>query len=350
MPKSHRPLHVILDKAEIRSSGIYRPFHFEPTQRLYLELLENKDKVKKELRDKEYIPPQEFIEQEEKKSKEVAPLPIEHSIKKESHQHHHRHHNHHRRHHEKPKHRHESKSPLKEILKNHERSSEKKGVPPSLAEIESGMKGDGRLHVSQYSSLGNTEELARKKILMRKLDIFRKNNSTIPTYTDLTDLSTLEQDNMIYERQSQIETSIDSYKKYLIVAFTGIEWFIGYMIGLDARGLADAQMKNMKPYNDLLVELSEKTYVSPDKRFPVEVRLLVAIMLNTIFFLFTKMITDNMSKVIGGFMQPQQHTTTKMKGPNSDDLADILGSAPSVSPVPNFSHGVLPETLRFRKN
>ena len=329
MPKGHIPIHVVLDKSE-KHDNMYRPYNFEPTPRLYLELLENKAKIRTDLRDKEYIPPQEFIEQEQKRSEvdtkqeekrsenkeehsqhkehrsehsqhkehrsehsqykehrsersqhkehrsersQHKEHRSEHSEHKEHHKHHHKEHG--KRHEEKEhhhKHYHKHDSRLKEILKtgSHEKSktsaTEKKLPPPSLAELQSGIKGDGRLHVSPYASTGSTEELARKKILIRKLELLRQRNPSIPIYTELTDLATLERDNMIYERQTHIETSIDSYKKYLIVAFTGIEWFIGYMIGLDARGLADSQMKNMKPYEDLLVELSEKTYVEPNRR------------------------------------------------------------------------------------
>jgi hypothetical protein len=75
-------------------------------------------------------------------------------------------------------------------------------------------------------------------------------------------------------------------------------------------------------------------------------------MLNTVFFILTKMVTESMAKTFGNFMPPpspsssQQNQrpppTTRMRGPNSDDLADILGQT---SPT---STGVLPETLRRR--
>jgi len=400
MPKNHIPILVVLDKSE-KHDNTYRPYNFGSTPRLYLELLENKGKVRPELRDKEYIPPPEFMEQEQKaqaKRSEVTkeeekhiPSVTKHEEgehrgskhhdaedrsrdhgegrhrdrhhKEHRHKHHHKEHkddeedkHHHKHHHRKHG---ERSSRIREILKtshkkgSHEKTETetKKVPPPSLAELESGMKGDGRFHVSQYASTGSTEELARKKILLRKLDLLRQRNSSIPTYTEISSLDTLERDTMIYERQTQIETSIDSYKKYLIVAFTGIEWFIGYMIGLDARGLADSQMKNMHPYEDLLVELSEKTYVEPDRRYPVELRLALAVMLNTVFFIMTKMITESMTKNFGNFMPPpspspqhQKPSQTRMRGPNSDDLSDILGQSPSPKPSP----GVLPETLRRR--
>ena len=57
------------------------------------------------------------------------------------------------------------------------------------------------------------------------------------------------------------------------------------------------------------------------------------------------MVTESMTRTFGNFMPPPspQKSSTRMRGPSSDDLADILGKS---SPSP--SSGVLPETLRRR--
>ena len=59
MVKKHKTFKVV--KVPLDYFPNSQPANFPPMPILYLELLENKDKVKKEFRNKDYIPPQERI-------------------------------------------------------------------------------------------------------------------------------------------------------------------------------------------------------------------------------------------------------------------------------------------------
>jgi hypothetical protein len=89
--------------------------------------------------------------------------------------------------------------------------------------------------------------------------------------------------------------------------------------------------------------LGEKSYVPDDKKWPVEIRLLLLILLNAIIFIFGKIIMKKTGASVFGMMKaqnptinnPAKQTKRKMKGPNID-----ISTIPDIENIqPNDANG-----------
>ena len=87
-------------------------------------------------------------------------------------------------------------------------------------------------------------------------------------------------------------------------------------------GFAQSQLVNMNKYDALLIELGEKHYIPSGSQWPVEVRLLGLIFMQTALFIISKQFLGGFGNM-GGFGLPTQSTTqkksTKMAGPPNID-------------------------------
>ncbi len=128
-----------------------------------------------------------------------------------------------------------------------------------------------------------------------------------------------------------LNSSVDTYKTYLIGGFMLVEFCLGSWMGLDMQGFAHQQIVDMNKYERLLIELGEKSYVDEESQWPVEIRLLGLIITNAAFFLAGKLITKktgtNILNMINS-MNTNPITATKkrkMRGPsiNVDDIPEI---------------------------
>ena len=133
-----------------------------------------------------------------------------------------------------------------------------------------------------------------------------------------------------------IESNVDKYKTYLIGGFMVVEYVMGRYLGFDMEGYSQSQISNMNSYDRLLIELGEKQYIPEDQQWPVEVRLIFLIIVNTCVFLCGKMIMQRTGADLMGMINnmnmankaPSRGTNAppppkrKMQGPNInfDDL------------------------------
>ena len=90
-------------------------------------------------------------------------------------------------------------------------------------------------------------------------------------------------------RTLSLDRSVDDYKKYLSYGFIGMEFVLGHVFKLDMSGFARQQMVSMSSYERLLIELGEKSYVPTGSKWPVEVRLIFLVVVNTAVFLVSRM-------------------------------------------------------------
>jgi len=207
-------------------------------------------------------------------------------------------------------------------------------LPPSLAELEkSGQITRKReaVDVADMSEV-DTEDLKREYLF--KFDILRKSfggaNSSIPEFTIHSDLQTIKKTYESTLRTLTLDRTVGQYKQYMTYGFGMIEFLFGSFFNFDMAGFSTQQQLNMSQYEYLLVELGEKSYVPTGSKYPVEVRLLFVVILNTAFFLVTKIVLRKTGVNIGMTQQPQQTSSQpqqkkKMKGPvvNVDDIPDM---------------------------
>jgi len=186
----------------------------------------------------------------------------------------------------------------------------------------------------QYQEYDEDQEEEEKRELLFKFDLLRKSYGTmaeIPEFTIHSDIRTMKRTYENILRRVTLDTNVDNYKTYLISAFMIIEFVLGFWLKFDMQGFTQQQILNMKSYERLLIELGEKSYVPGGSEWPVELRLLGLVLVNAVFFIVSKLIMkktgSNIISMINAmsfdpnYVRPKR----KMKGPNIeiDDIPDV---------------------------
>jgi hypothetical protein len=207
--------------------------------------------------------------------------------------------------------------------------------PPKLSELES--KGEYTRkkvigNVTNFSSNDqNSDNIKRELIFKFKLLKKSYTNADIPEFSIHSDLPTMERTYNDMLRHLSLDSSVDNYKKYLIGGFMLIEFIFGKFLSIDMQGFTQQQIISMSSYEKLLIELGDKSYVPEGSRWPVEVRLLFLILMNAAFFIISRMILRKTGANLMGMMNKMPTSSSnrappkkkkKMKGP-SIDLSDL---------------------------
>ncbi len=204
---------------------------------------------------------------------------------------------------------------------------EDKSNPPPLSDVMGDklidVKGKTVKVLSQYTTTTEKTEIEKKRELIYKFEILKRKykKSKVPDVTEATNLESMER---LYEgsiRTLSLDSTVETYKKYLIGGFMIFETLLG-MLGLPMSGFAKQQILGINQYESLLVELGEKSYIDKNSSWPVELRLGFIVLINTAFFLASKKL---MGKGGGDIMNAMNKTsepssnTKKMKGPVLDE-------------------------------
>jgi len=216
---------------------------------------------------------------------------------------------------------------------------------PTLAELEAKGQYRGKPELRDISHIPlNEQEIDdKKRELIFKFDVLRTSYplaaASIPEYTVHSDLREMQKAYDATVRRLSLDSTVESYKTYLIGGFMIVEYVFGSILGFEMQGFAQQQMVSMHSYHKLLIELGEKSYVPEGSKWPVELRLLFAIILNAAVFIVGKMIMKRTGANLINMMnnmhtsQPTQapapaKAKRRMKGPNINideipDAADV---------------------------
>lgn len=159
--------------------------------------------------------------------------------------------------------------------------------PPTLKEIEAR---EGQRDLRENHNVENEED--KKRELMFKLELLQKQYPTtsIPQYTMRSDYRSMKKTYDIVIKQLNVDSSVETYKNYLVGGFMVCEVGMGHL-GFDMEGFTQQQLLTMHTYEKLLIELGEKSYVPKGlERWPVEMRLALAIFFNGVWFIASKQI------------------------------------------------------------
>lgn len=199
---------------------------------------------------------------------------------------------------------------------------------PTLSELEQ----QNKVHIKKETidvARFNTGDEDAKRQLLFKFDILKmsyKNTKVdIPKFTIYDNYEVMSRSYDDVLRRLSLTKSVDTYKNYLLYGFMGLEFLLGKFLKLDMEGFTTEQITKMNSYEHLLIELGEKNYVPTAKKWPVEVRLLGIVVINTAFFVVTRSLFKgagaSILKAVNDMtipVNPPSGGKKKMQGPSID--------------------------------
>lgn len=152
--------------------------------------------------------------------------------------------------------------------------------------------------LTRVDNIEDNDELPQKQEYIDKFDKLRRQhkNAKIPDFSLHSDLNTMKREYEKTRRAVTIESKVEWYKMCLIFCFVFVDYVLGYWLGFEMKGFIQQQIMNIASYEILLIELGEKDYVSEESQWPVELRLVGAIVTNTALFV----VGNKMKKYLGG--------------------------------------------------
>lgn len=253
---------------------------------LYLELIENKLKVKPELVNKPYEPPKR-----EPSIAETIPENVEEKTQPEE---------------------------PEEPVEPEEEPEEKFRYPPTLREIAE-KNPDEQLMKKEYSTprTEDDEMLKKRSEVFFHYQVLKRMhpNAPIPEFTMYSDPDIMSKKYEMIAKKLSLDSSVENWKRYMIIFVMGLEVVLGKM-AFDVEGFAQQQLIQMHTYDSLLVEIAEKSYTSKGtSKWPVEIRLMMMLTVNMALFIICKMIEKktgtNLLGSINGMINPQPEKLIK---------------------------------------
>lgn len=268
--------------------------------RLYLELLENKEKVEKEklFHEFEYSPIEKIVHDSEpmKKSPGVESMidinsptkpEIQESLLEDIFS-------------EKVQ-----EQNIKEsitVLKPHDEDAEVKKKYKDLIDqyskpVEKKVNQNVKPQpIQERKPLENSEMILKKQKLLVKLDILKKSGKNIPNYTLEHDYYMVKKHYKLLVKQIHVDNKVGFYKKCLLGLCGCIELGLGKAgVGFDMEGYTEFHANSMNKYEKLLIKIGEKSYIpSGIENLPVELQLCITIVMQTIIFAASKLFKNKM--------------------------------------------------------
>lgn len=260
---------------------VYPTKKFSRMPILYLEMIENKAKVKKEFLNKQYIPPthtqldEHLPEQETSESAggnkggvtedpEPEPEPEQTVID----------------------------SQLNNLIGDDKSSNdESPQFPPTLEELQ--QKRKIKINRDYRYADDESEDVQKERnAVYFKYEVLRRMhpNAHIPEFTMYSDPKIMGQKYELLTKKLSLDSSVDNWKRYMIIFVMGCEVVLGKM-KFDMEGFAQQQIMSMNTYDQLLVEMAEKSYIpTGQSKWSPEIRLFMMLTMNIVLFVVSRMI------------------------------------------------------------
>lgn len=193
-------------------------------------------------------------------------------------------------------------------------------TPPSLAELRA--KNQAKSLKSsdyKYPQEDDDETIKKRNDVFFHYEVLKKMHpaATIPEFSVYSDPEVMAQKYEFLAKKLSLDSSVENWKRYMIIFVMGCEVGLG-KLNFDMEGFAQQQISSMNTYDQLLVEMAEKSYVPSGNRWPVEVRLMMMLTMNVVLFVVSKMIF----KKTGTNLLGSINEITGIKAPASPNLKD----------------------------
>lgn len=304
---------LLIERIPLEDYERVLPFkNFPRMPTLYLELFENKNKVRKEFLNKLYTPlpvlpkedPQDSSFEQQVKT---SLSPPEHEEEE----------------HERPEHEgggedsYENvvEDQLDKLLGEDRQQAAPATEPPSLHELQKKKKVTIN---NTYNYLEEDEDTQKERnTVYFKYEVLRRMhpNASIPEFTLYSDPKLMSQKYEMLTKKLSLDSSVDNWKRYMIVFVMGCEVALG-KINFDMEGFAQQQIMSMNTYDQLLVEMAEKSYVPSGNKWSPEIRLFMMLTMNVVLFVVGKMIFKKTGTNLLGTINNMTNTAERsMKEP-----------------------------------
>ena len=221
----------------------------------------------------------------------------------------------------------------------HRSNRSKKRTPPTLDQLRQTGAYEAPKVVKEFKDDPNEyeDEEDKKRELLFKFDLLKKSykGSHIPEFSIHSDYKTMERTYEHTVKKLSLDSTVETYKTYLIGGFMVVEYVFGSWFKFDMQGFTQQQILSMGSYEKLLIELGEKSYVPEGSNWPVEIRLLFLIIINAAFFIISKLILKKTGSNLMGMVNSMNASSAppstqtgakrKMKGPsiNLDEIPEF---------------------------
>lgn len=171
-------------------------------------------------------------------------------------------------------------------------TEEKEKSPPTLAELQAKNPKVSIIKKDFKFAQEEDEELIkeRNQVFFHYEVLKRMHpNAQIPEFTMYSDPKIMAQKYELLTKKLSLDSNVENWKRYMIIFVMGCEVVLGKM-NFDMEGFAQQQIMSMNTYDSLLVEMAEKSYVPTGSKWPVELRLFAMVLMNVVMFVASKLI------------------------------------------------------------
>lgn len=306
----------VIEKVPLENPSEDFPMKFEPMPQLYLELLENKKKVKPDLVNSCFQPSPVKPSIASASPKSIvtrsgggtprSPWPLSRPVTSSAQKH-------------------------KEFYHSLQKSAKKytPKVLPTLNDLEKPkvQMATASGKAENVHLLPSPEEEEQIRQFLFRLDNIKSSypQLDIPKYSIYDSLSTLKEAYRNVIRRIRMQSSVDNYKTYLRYGFMLVEFTCGKILKVDMEGFSREQLINMEKYESMLIELGEQNCDPDVPEWSPMTRLVTAIAVNTTIFVVAKYFAKNASgglaKLMKAVKKPAEKAPEKdegkkkMKGP-----------------------------------
>lgn len=177
--------------------------------------------------------------------------------------------------------------------------------PPRLSDLQK----NGIIHQERsipnlnYAEDDDEDTENMKREMLFKFQLLKRSypNVDIPNFTVHSSLKKMQESYDDTLRFLSLESSVDSYKNILVGTFMLSEYALSYL-KFDMSGFTQQQILNMSSYEKLLIELGQRNYQPQGEQWPVEVRLVGLVFVNAVVFILSKMILQKTGSNLMGLM------------------------------------------------